>query len=79
MIVLRPGVRAIPSTSLRRRGDICQLNMAISSCLHRVEESWTARVDEMSRSHVDHPARMTLPNGRSSIRWRKASPASLKG
>ena len=26
--------------------------------------------------HVGHPFRMTLPNGRSSIRWRRASPAS---
>jgi hypothetical protein len=26
--------------------------------------------------HVDHSAKTTLPNGRSSIRWRKASPVS---
>ena len=29
--------------------------------------------------HFDHPAKTTLPNGLSSIRWRKASPASAKG
>ena len=29
--------------------------------------------------HFDHPAKTTLPNGRSSVRWRKASPASAKG
>jgi hypothetical protein len=29
--------------------------------------------------HADHPAKTTLPNGRSSVRWRKASPAAPRG
>jgi hypothetical protein len=29
--------------------------------------------------NVDQPAKTTLPNGRSSVRWRKASPASWRG
>ena len=28
--------------------------------------------------HVDHQVKTTLPSGRSLIRWRKASPASLR-
>jgi hypothetical protein len=42
-----------------------------------------ARLQELAEAGgvvvSDHPAKTTLPNGLSSIRWRKASPASAKG
>ena len=45
---------------------------------YRDSSHWIMRVRELliSACHVDHPFKTTLPNGRSSIRWRKAAPAS---
>jgi hypothetical protein len=58
----------------RRCADPCILRASSKAGIKCSDRS--ARELQKYGCNVDHPAKTTLPNGRSSIRWRKASPVS---